>query len=42
VGLLDFLEKVAAEGDFIIVGLHTDPVSRLDKLHVIYRMVVSV
>ena len=28
-GLLDFLEKVAAEGDFVIVGLHTDPVSRM-------------
>lgn len=26
VGLLDFLEKVSAEGDFIIVGLHTDPI----------------
>ncbi|KAL8603563.1 Ethanolamine-phosphate cytidylyltransferase [Nucella lapillus] len=25
VGFLDFLEKVAAEGDFVIVGLHTDP-----------------
>ena len=28
-GLLDFLEKVAAEGDFVIVGLHTDPVSMM-------------
>ncbi|XP_076458766.1 ethanolamine-phosphate cytidylyltransferase-like isoform X1 [Babylonia areolata] len=25
VGFLDFLEKVAALGDFVIVGLHTDP-----------------
>lgn len=27
VGHLDFLEKAAAEGNFVIVGLHTDPVS---------------
>ncbi|XP_043209908.1 ethanolamine-phosphate cytidylyltransferase-like [Amphibalanus amphitrite] len=26
VGHLDFLEKAAAEGDFLIVGLHTDPI----------------
>lgn len=26
IGHLDFLEKAAAEGDFLIVGLHTDPV----------------
>ncbi|XP_052070725.1 ethanolamine-phosphate cytidylyltransferase-like isoform X2 [Mytilus californianus] len=26
VGFVDFLEKVSKEGDFIIVGLHTDPV----------------
>eukprot|EP00095_Tigriopus_kingsejongensis_P004495 snap_masked-scaffold3472_size8518-processed-gene-0.1 protein:Tk04495 transcript:snap_masked-scaffold3472_size8518-processed-gene-0.1-mRNA-1 annotation:"hypothetical protein DAPPUDRAFT_305267" len=26
IGTLDFLEKVAALGDFLIVGLHTDPV----------------
>ncbi|XP_065338827.1 ethanolamine-phosphate cytidylyltransferase isoform X2 [Cloeon dipterum] len=26
VGHLDFLEKARAEGDFLIVGLHTDPV----------------
>ncbi|KAL5019288.1 hypothetical protein ScPMuIL_005010 [Solemya velum] len=26
VGHLDFLEKVAAEGNYVIVGLHTDPV----------------
>lgn len=26
VGFVDFLEKVAEEGDFVIVGLHTDPV----------------
>lgn len=26
VGHLDFLEKAAAQGDFLIVGLHTDPV----------------
>ena len=25
VGHLDFLEKARAEGDFLIVGLHTDP-----------------
>jgi len=25
VGHVDFLEKVAQEGDFVIVGLHTDP-----------------
>lgn len=28
-GHLDFLEKAKAEGDFVIVGLHTDPVSNL-------------
>ena len=27
VGLLDFLEKAKKEGDYVIVGLHTDPVS---------------
>lgn len=27
IGHLDFLEKAAAEGDFVIVGLHTDNVS---------------
>lgn len=27
VGHVDFLEKAAAQGDFLIVGLHTDPVS---------------
>ena len=26
VGHLDFLEKARAEGDYLIVGLHTDPV----------------
>lgn len=26
IGHLDFLEKAKAEGDFLIVGLHTDPV----------------
>ena len=26
IGHLDFLEKAAEEGDFLIVGLHTDPV----------------
>lgn len=26
VGHLDFLEKARQEGDFLIVGLHTDPV----------------
>ncbi|XP_046359444.1 ethanolamine-phosphate cytidylyltransferase-like isoform X1 [Haliotis rufescens] len=26
VGHLDFLEKAAAEGNFVIVGLHTDPI----------------
>lgn len=26
IGLLDFLEKVKKEGDYLIVGLHTDPV----------------
>jgi len=26
IGHLDFLEKAAVEGDFLIVGLHTDPV----------------
>ena len=26
VGFVDFLEKVAKQGDFVIVGLHTDPV----------------
>lgn len=26
IGHLDFLEKAAKEGDFLIVGLHTDPV----------------
>lgn len=26
VGLLDYLEKVKKEGDYLIVGLHTDPV----------------
>ena len=26
VGHLDFLEKARAEGDFLIVGLHTDPI----------------
>lgn len=26
VGHLDFLEKARAEGDYLIVGLHTDPI----------------
>ena len=26
IGHLDFLEKAANEGDFLIIGLHTDPV----------------
>ena len=26
IGHLDFLEQVAKEGDYLIVGLHTDPV----------------
>lgn len=26
VGHLDFLEKARAQGDYLIVGLHTDPV----------------
>ena len=26
IGHLDFLEKAATNGDFLIVGLHTDPV----------------
>ena len=26
IGHLDFLEKAASEGDFLIIGLHTDPV----------------
>ena len=26
IGHLDFLEKAASEGDFLILGLHTDPV----------------
>lgn len=26
VGHLDFLEKARQEGDFLVVGLHTDPV----------------
>lgn len=26
VGHLDFLEKARQEGDFLIVGLHTDPI----------------
>ena len=26
IGHLDFLEKVAKKGDYLIVGLHTDPV----------------
>lgn len=27
-GHVDFLEKARAEGDYVIVGLHTDPVSK--------------
>lgn len=27
VGLLDFLEQAKKEGDYLIVGLHSDPVS---------------
>ena len=34
VGHLDFLEKAAAKGDFLIVGLHTDPVSLKLFIHV--------
>ena len=26
IGLLDFLEHVKKEGDYLIVGLHSDPV----------------
>lgn len=26
VGHLDFLEKARAEGDYLIIGLHTDPI----------------
>ena len=28
VGHLDFLEKVAELGDYVICGVHTDPVSK--------------
>ena len=31
VGHLDFLEQVAKLGDYLIVGLHTDPVSMLES-----------
>lgn len=31
VGHLDFLEKAKEKGDFLIVGLHTDPVVNLYK-----------
>jgi ethanolamine-phosphate cytidylyltransferase len=27
VGLLDYLEQARKEGDYLIVGLHSDPVS---------------
>lgn len=32
-GHLDFLEKAKAEGDFVIVGLHTDPVSNILSIY---------
>jgi len=31
VGHLDFLEKARAEGDYLIVGLHTDPIANRYK-----------
>jgi cytidyltransferase-like protein len=36
VGLLDFLEQVKKEGDYLIVGLHTDPVNFSNRYFLIF------